>query len=138
MKRLSENAGLTHPVRRERLELIEPHLQRMALQLSRGDPLLAHQAFCDAWLSIVAKEFPSIPIMMTPLAHVEALPVRTLNGLEEHHGIETIGELLTATGDELLAMPNFGPEYYTHLLDSVMRFVIDRCRLLESISLTKD
>jgi hypothetical protein len=138
MKRLPNNADLSHPVRRERMDLIDPHLRRMALQLSRGEPLLAHQAFCDAWLSIVEKEFPAIPILMTPLAQVEPLPARTLNALEEHHATETIGELLRATRAEFLEIPNFGPEAYTHLLESLLRFVVDRCCVLESITLTKD
>lgn len=125
---------LNHPLRRVRLDLIDPHFERAKLQMTRGDYLRSFAAFVDAWMSIVDREIPGGPVMTTPLAAIEAIDVRLLNTLEEHGRIETVGELMQTSGDELEQLPNFGKVQHVALLEAIARHLLDRCRLLESLT----
>lgn len=128
-------SNMDHPIRRQRMELIDEHYERSKLLMTKGFPLAAHKAFCDAWNAIVEKEFPGEPIVGDYLAAIEGIDLRAVNVLEEYGAIETIRDFLTATREELEGLDNFGIESYIAVLEAVVRHSVERCRLLESLVL---
>lgn len=133
-----KSSNMDHPLRRQRMELVDAHLERAKLLMTKGFPLAAHQAFCDAWQAIVEREFPGEPITGDWLAAVEGIDQRAVGALEEHAAVETIADFLRSSREELLALPNFGPESYLNVLEAVVRHAVDRCRVLESLVLKEE
>lgn len=69
-------------------------------------------------------------IQVTPLQtklleeslHELRLPIRTINALEQHANVLTIGDLLQKRAEDLLALPNFGKKTLETIYEALAEF----------------
>lgn len=137
IEQLPKAAALDHPLREQRLEAVGPHLRRAELKMTAGDAFGAYDAFMDAWMAIVAREFPAPPILTEPLAEVRQLDVRLLNTLDVAE-IDTIGDWVLTSDEQRLAIANFGWTGIAAVNAALVHHLLQRCRLLESFMPSTD